>query len=112
MAHLQALSKNKAPGLSGLPVESYLASPHATGDLIELTQFIFRHELVPDDMAVGEFVMVHKGKGGADDMAQYRAVCLEEVGLGLVASIYNAGAIEYKSRRGAFENDPGGFKER
>jgi hypothetical protein len=31
--------------------------------------------------------MMHKGKGGADDMAQYRAVCLEEVGLKLVASI-------------------------
>ena len=38
-------------------------------------------------MAVGEFVMMHKGKGGTDDMAQYRAVCLEEVGLKLVASI-------------------------
>ena len=87
MAHLQALSKNKAPGLSGLPVESYLASPHATEDLIELIQFIFRNEVVPDDMAVGEFVMLHKGKGGTDDMAQYRAVCLEEVGLKLAASI-------------------------
>ena len=87
MAHLQALSKNKAPGLSGLPVESYLASPRATEDLIELTQFIFRNEVVPDDMAVGEFVMLHKGKGGTDDMAQYRAVCLEEVGLKLAASI-------------------------
>jgi hypothetical protein len=87
MAHLQALSKNKAPGLSGLPVESYLASPHATEDLIELTQYIFRNEVVPDDMAVGEFVMLHKGKGGTDDMTQYRAVCLEEVGLKLAASI-------------------------
>ena len=31
--------------------------------------------------------MMHKGKGDVDDMAQYRAVCLEEVGLKLVASI-------------------------
>jgi hypothetical protein len=30
---------------------------------------------------------MHKGKGGTDDMAQYRAVCLEEVGLKLAASI-------------------------
>ena len=58
-----------APGLSGLPVESYLASPHATEDLVELIQFIFKHETVPDDMAVGEFVMLHKGKGSTDDLA-------------------------------------------
>ena len=64
-----------------------LVDVHLHKHLIELTQYIFRYELVPDDMAVGEFVMMHKGKGGADDMAQYRAVCLEEVGLKLVASI-------------------------
>ena len=69
MTHLQALSKNKAPGLSGLPVEAYLASPHAMEDLIELVQVMFRHETMPDDMAVGEFVMLWKGKGGTDDMA-------------------------------------------
>jgi len=55
--------------------------------LIELVQFIFRHKAVPDDMAVGEFIMLWKGKGGTDDLTQYRAVCLEEVGLKLTASI-------------------------
>ena len=38
-------------------------------------------------MAIGEFVMLHKGKGSTDDLAQYRAVCLEEMGLKLTASI-------------------------
>ena len=85
--HLQALSKNKAPGLSGLPVEAYLAASHSTEDLIDLVQFIFKHEKVPEDMVVGEFVMLWKGKGGGDDLSQYRAVCLEEIGLKLVASI-------------------------
>ena len=31
--------------------------------------------------------MLWKGKGGTADMAQYRAVCLEEVGLKLAASM-------------------------
>ena len=87
--HLQALSKNKALGLSGLPVEAYLAATHSAEDLINLVQFIFKHETLPEDMAVGEFVMLLKSKGGKDDlsMSQYRAVCLEEVALKLVASI-------------------------
>ena len=68
-------------------MESYLASPHATDELIELVQFIFKHETVPDDMAIGEFVMLFKGKGSTDELTQYRAVCLEEVGLKLTASI-------------------------
>ena len=86
-AHLQALSKNKAPGLSGLPVEAYLADSHSAEDLMDLVQFIFKHERVPEDMAVGEFVMLWKGKGDGDDLGQYRVVCLEEIGLKLVASI-------------------------
>ena len=55
-------------------MESYLASPHATDDLIELIQYLMT---VPDDMAIGEFVMLHKGKGSTDELTQYRAVCLE-----------------------------------
>ena len=31
--------------------------------------------------------MLWKGKGGTDDMAQYRAVCLQEIGLKLAASM-------------------------
>ena len=38
-------------------------------------------------MAVGEFVMLWKAKGGPDDLNRYRAMCLEEIGLKLVASI-------------------------
>ena len=58
-------------------MEAYLASPHSTEDLIDLVQQIFRHETVPEDMVVGEFVMLWKAKGGPDDLSQYRAVCLE-----------------------------------
>ena len=38
-------------------------------------------------MAVGEFVVLWESKGGSDDLTQYRAVCSEEIGLKLVASI-------------------------
>ena len=68
-------------------MEAYLASSHSTEDLIEPVQFVFRHEAVPDDMVVGEFIMLWKAKGGTDDLTQYWAVCLEEVGLKLTASI-------------------------
>ena len=57
-SHLQALSQNKAPGMSGLPVEAYLAGSHSVEDLIDLVQAIFKHEQVPEDMVVGEFVML------------------------------------------------------
>ena len=83
-AHLQAPSKNKAPGISILAAEAYLATSHSSEDLIDLVQFTFRHETI---MAVREFVMLWKAKGGLDDLSQYRAVCLEEVAPKLVASI-------------------------
>ena len=105
------LSKDKAPGLSGLPVGAYLASPRTTEDLIELVQFIFRHGAVPSDMVVGEFVMLWKSKGSADDLTQYQAVCLEEVGLKLVASIMLARlSVEVGESHGASKTQEGSRK--
>ena len=92
-------------------MEAYLGSPHSTEDLIELVQFIFRHEAVPDDMAVGEFIMLWKGKGGTDDLIQYRAVCLEEVGLKLTASIMLARlSVEVGESHGASKTQEGSRK--
>ena len=69
------------------PVGAYLASPHLAGGLVELVQFIFRHEAVPDGMAVEESIMLWKGKGGTGGLAQHRAVCL--------GGVWGAGSKHY-----------------
>ena len=45
-----------------MPVEAYLAAAHSAGDLIDLVQFIFKHETVPEDMAVGGFDMLWEAR--------------------------------------------------
>ena len=88
----------------------------ATEDLTELVQFIFRHETVPGGMAVGGFAMLWGGKGvRIYDMAQYRAVCLEEAGLKLAASMMLArlsvGVGEPQAQRPEAQGGLGGSKE-
>ena len=55
--------------------------------------------------------MLWKGKGGTDDLTQYRAVCLEEVGLKLTASIMLARlSVEVGESHGASKTQEGSRK--
>ena len=85
--HLKALSKSRAPGISGLPLELSLGSQEAMDDLSTIVQLAFKGEQVPTDMVLGEFLMIWKGKSSKEECAQYRPIVLEEVACKLISSL-------------------------
>ena len=72
---INAMKKNKAPGMDGLPVEVYQKSPEAKGALFRLCQRIWEEEAVPEGFVTGMMHMVHKA-GEQSDMWNYRPICL------------------------------------
>ena len=76
-------------------MEAYSASGRAAADLVDMAQLCFELEDVPDDMPVGEFIFIWKNKRGKsrDGTSQYRALCLGETAMKLVAAILLSGLI-------------------
>ncbi len=72
---LQALRHDKAPGWDAIFVEAYVVSPSAKSDLFSLIRGVWREEVVPEEMAKGQFVPLFK-KGPVDNMGNYRFICL------------------------------------
>ena len=73
---LAALRKSRAPGLDGIPVETYQASPSAKRDLFELVRRVWTDEQVPEAMVMGELIPIFKNKGSRDDFTKYRMIGL------------------------------------
>ena len=56
-------------------MECYLASETARGHLFDFIRQVWREEEVPESLVLGVFVPIFK-KGQADDMKNYRFICL------------------------------------
>ena len=72
---LKALSSSKAAGRDGIPVEVYKASLAAKRELFAMVKRIWKQEEVPEEMVLGIFCPLYKKKD-ADDMENYRFICL------------------------------------
>ena len=73
---LKALRGSKACGLDGVPVEIWRQADSARASLFTLIRKIIREEIVPDDMPLGELVMIFKNKGSSDDPRSFRPISL------------------------------------
>ena len=61
----------KAAGIDSIPAEVWKNSQAANESLFQFLQVVWDEEVVPPNLAVGIFVMIHK-KGSPDDCANYR----------------------------------------
>ena len=65
----------KAAGIDSIPAEVWKNSQAANESLFQFLQVVWDEEVVPPNLAVGIFVMIHK-KGSPDDCANYRCIGL------------------------------------
>ena len=73
---LKALRGSKACGPDDVPAEIWQQTDSARAFLFTLIRKIIREEIVPDDMPLGELVMIFKNKGSSDDPRSFRPIAL------------------------------------
>ena len=73
---VKKLSKGKATGPDGVPVEVFKACPIIKDELFNLLQFMWNEEVVPTSFATARFRMLFKGKGSSNDPSNYRCIAL------------------------------------
>ena len=73
---VRALNTNKSTGPDNIPSEVFKFCPAVQEEAFNLLKFIWRHECIPKDLVLGEFVMLWKKKGSTDDPSKYRCICL------------------------------------
>ena len=82
---LKALRGSKACGPDDVPVEVWRQTDSARAALFTLIRKIIREEIVPDEMPLGELVMIFKNKGSSDDVTKYRPIALLSHGYKVLA---------------------------
>ena len=59
-----------------MPVEVWHHADSARASLFTLIRKIIREEIIPDDMPLGELVMIFKNKGSSDDASMFWPIAL------------------------------------
>ena len=72
---VKKLKKGKAVGPDGIPVEQFHANDRACRELHDLILTIFESEEVPEELVLGDMMMIYKKKD-KNDRANYRALGL------------------------------------
>ena len=83
---VKCLKKNKACGPDGVPIEQYKSSEVACKELLNLFEQVWIDEQIPENLVLGEMLMLYKKKC-KDDRSNYRALGLLNHGYKILAVI-------------------------
>ena len=72
---VKCMKNGKAAGIDTIPAEVWKNSQAANESLFQFLQVVWDKEVVPPNLAVGIFVMIHK-KGSPDNCENYRCIGL------------------------------------
>ena len=107
---VNGMSKHKATGPDGIPIEVFKASAAAKAMLKELISRMWVEEEVPESFGRAVFVMLFKNKGSSNDPSKYRCIGLLNHSYKVLSSIL-LGRIQAETDKNFLKDWQAGFRK-